>query len=93
MVVTQLAERMLPTLEVNGSNPVIGILLYRIFAYCQLCIEKKMRPGMAQLQNIENIFQSYLKRPSNGRVIILRYHDSFSWHDILTALTLDMLNM
>ena len=35
-VVTQLVERLLPTPEVRGSNPVIGKLLYETFVYCQL---------------------------------------------------------
>ena len=45
----QLVERSLPIPEVHGSNPVIGINLYRTFTVN--CIEKtkikKKRPGIA----------------------------------------------
>ena len=56
VVVAQLVERLLPTPEVRGSNPVIGKLLYWIFNYLPTvnCIErtkiKKKRPGMAHLK-------------------------------------------
>ena len=36
MAVTQLVERLLPTPDVCGSNPVIGKLLYLTFVYCHL---------------------------------------------------------
>ena len=54
----QLVERLLPTPEVRGSNPVIGKLLYWIFNYLPTvnCIErtkiKKKRPGMVHLKNM-----------------------------------------
>ena len=45
----QLVELLVLTLEVCGSNPVIGKLLYRTFVFCH-CKEKteikKKRPGM-----------------------------------------------
>ena len=41
-IVAQLVERLLPTPEVQGSNPVIGKLLYRILNCLRTvkCIEK-----------------------------------------------------
>ena len=42
VVVAQLVERSLPTLEVRGSNPVIGKLLYRTFI-CLLSTVLKRR--------------------------------------------------
>ena len=59
MVVAQLEERSLPTPEVCGSNPFIGIILNRKFLYCSLLkIQKvkKKRPGMT----------IFLKKYSNG---------------------------
>ena len=54
VVVAQLAERLLPTLEVRGSNSVIRKI------YIEHCLlstvlkrrKKKKRPGMAQLKTI-----------------------------------------
>ena len=34
MVVAQLAQQFLPISDVCGSNPVIGIILYRPCVYC-----------------------------------------------------------
>ena len=49
----QLAERSLPTLDVRGSNPVIGKIFYLTCAYCLLLIaeKKEKRPGMAHLKS------------------------------------------
>ena len=48
VVVAQFVERLLPTWEVHGSNPVIGKLLYRISLFTVNCNEKtkemKKRP-------------------------------------------------
>ena len=40
VTVAQLAERLLPTPEVNGSNPIIGKFLIRTFLFSVNCIEK-----------------------------------------------------
>ena len=51
MVVAQLVEQLLPTPEIRGLNPNIGIVL---FSNCKLQIEntkiKKKRPGMAHVK-------------------------------------------
>ena len=50
----QLVERLLPTPEIHGENPVTGDFIYNRIYY-KNCIEKtkikrKKRPGMAELK-------------------------------------------
>ena len=40
-VVAQLVDRSLPTPEVQGSNPVIGKLIWRTFVYCPTVIKRQ----------------------------------------------------
>ena len=54
VVVAQLVERSILTLEARGLNPVIGKNLYRTFTvnYTIKTKIKKKRPGMAHLKKI-----------------------------------------
>ena len=55
MVVTQLVERLLPTPEVRGSNPVIGKKLYCMFTVN--CIEKtKIKKKRLRLAHLKKSF-------------------------------------
>ena len=50
VVVAQLAEQLLPTSEVRGSNPVIGKILYLTLVITVNCFQDKKtkkRPRMA----------------------------------------------
>ena len=55
VVVAQLVERLPPTLEIRGSNPVIGKTFIK-HLFTVNCVEKtkikKKRPGMAHLKKI-----------------------------------------
>ena len=71
VVVAQLVERLPPTLEIRGSNPVIGKTFIK-HLFTVNCVEKtkikKKRPGMAHLKNKDsnNLFLlSFRSRPSH----------------------------
>ena len=55
VVVAQLVERLPPTLEIRGSNPVIGKTFIK-HLFTVNCVEKtkikKKRPGMAHLKKL-----------------------------------------
>ena len=51
----QLAEWLLPIIEVQGSNPVISKLLYKTFVSCiEKTKIKKKRPERAHLKKFAN---------------------------------------
>ena len=71
MVVAQLVERLLPTPEVHGLNPVIR-QTFILDIYRQLCIEKtkikKKRPGKAH-------FKKQHTKPTTAAIYVLWFKD------------------